>query len=146
MIDNGYNLHHLYRYIKQRNGKYLILKDNIDYGTYNKLEDALLERDILEDCNWNQEIVISNATITQNRYKEYDLPPFPKTRNKILPLPRYISYNGTSYIIQKRINKEVKFFGSYHTLKEAKNIKRKLMKNNWDEKVLKEHRKQAVLL
>ena len=72
------NTKHLYRYIWKINGKYRVVKNNKSYGTFNTLENALLERDLLEDYNWNTEALINIETVTKNRYQEMNLPPFEK--------------------------------------------------------------------
>lgn len=42
--------HNIY---KIRNGKYQIIKGNQYYGAFDKLEDALFERDALESVAWD---------------------------------------------------------------------------------------------
>ena len=128
------NTKHIYRYIWKIKGRYRIVKNNKSYGSFTKLENALLERDILEDYNWDENILTNIETITKNRYLEMDLPPFKKqTKQK---LPKYIRKRGKGYLIQKSINGQTVHFGTYNTLKEASYIRMLLEDNNWNKDII----------
>lgn len=130
------NTKHIYRYIWKIKGRYRVVKNNKTYGSFTKLENALLERDLLEDYNWDENILADIETITKNRYLEMDLPPF-KKQIKSSKLPKYIRKRGKGYLIQKSINGQTIHFGTYPTLTEASYARMILEDNNWDKNILK---------
>ena len=63
-----------YKYIvKSKDGSYTLKKDNEWYGTYKNIEDALHDRDLLIECDWD--VTEMNARDeTPNKYYGIDLP------------------------------------------------------------------------
>ena len=82
-----------YQYIhKTDKGKYEILipKEYLDegktlelIGVYNRIEDALFERDFLMENNWDYDLLVENIDDSNNPYYDMDLPTYPtrKIRN-----------------------------------------------------------------
>ena len=130
------NTKHLYRYIWKINGKYRVVKYQKSYGTFNTLENALLERDLLEDYNWNTEELINIETVTKNRYQEMNLPPFEK-QQKPKEIPKYITKRGNLYLRQKSLNGQTVHFASTKDLNNAIELRNFIKKHNWDKKLLK---------
>ena len=120
----------LYRYVYPSNHGYIIQKNKEHYGWYERLEDALYERDRLEECNWDLgEWVYMQDT--HNKYENMQLP----SRNLGLRNPhQYIYQNNHTghYRIQKKINGVLHQYGTYNTLDEAIRVRYNLIKNNWE--------------
>ena len=91
-----------YRVQKAVNGKPVV------FGVYETLEEATLARDKFESENWK------------------NVP----DRSEI-PSKRYIHKTSRGYVIYKRIDGEVKYFGSFKTFEEALEERDKLIQNNW---------------
>ena len=115
-----------YRYIYERYNGYQIFKDNIHYGWYEDIRDALHDRDILEDCNWDLgEFVYIER---ENKYKHMTLPPRELDRQM-----QYVyRHNNGGFYIQKKIDGVLRYFGHYKTLNEALKRRDELIKNNWE--------------
>ena len=120
--DNGF-----YRYIYPHHNGWRILKDNIHYGYYEDVADALLDRDNLEKCDWDLgEWVYIEPDY--NPYKNMRLPPY---YSNLKRARQYVYHNNGCFRIQKRINGVLKQFGNYKTLKEALDKRDELIENNW---------------
>lgn len=114
-----------YKYIvKRKEGTYVIMKDNERYGTYTDIRDALHDRDMLIECNWDF-TEMNSRDEKPNKYLDMELPPSRK----------YITEkrqdNRVYYMIRKTINGKSVFFGQYKTFEEAAKRRDELVKNNW---------------
>ena len=98
------------KYITKVNDKFKIQRsingEIISFGYYDTLEEVTIARDKFESENW------------QNI-------PGQKRKNK------YIHKTPRGYVIYKRIDGELKHFGTFRTLKEANKEKERLIANNW---------------
>ena len=114
-----------YKYIIQRkNGTFYIIKDDETYGTYTNIQDALHDRDLLIECDWD--VTEMNARDeTPNKYYDIDLPPSRKYITLIKKDDREY------YMIRKTINGEQKYFGQYKSFMDAVKKRDELVKNNW---------------
>lgn len=128
-----FNTKHLYRFIRKRDNRYVIRKNNKHYGTFHKVENAMLERDLLEDVDWNTEALINLPSVVYNRYLEWDLPPFPVSpRNDRYGLPKYVTRGGGGrFRVQKLLGGKVYSFGSYRTVEDAVRARDELIKCGW---------------
>lgn len=114
-----------YKYIIEReNGTFRIKKDNEIYGTYNNIQDALHDRDLLISCDWDVAEMNARDEVP-NKYYDMDLPP----SRKYITLKK--QGNNLYYFIRKTINGEQRFFGQYKTFMEAAKKRDELVKNNW---------------
>lgn len=122
--------HNIY---KIRNGKYQIIKSNQYYGAFDKLEDALFERDALESVAWDID-KLCELPNKENKYYSVELPSFEH-------IPRYIQIekrkNKVKWIIVKRLGTKRKRFGAYDTLEEAEKARDLYMEYDWDKKKVK---------
>ena len=131
---NAYNTSHLYRYIIKRGNSYIIRRKQKYYGAFVKLENAMLERDMLEDVNWDTSVLINLPSVVSNRYFEWDLPPFPvNRRNDKYGLPKYVTRGSKGHFrVQKFLDGKVCSFGTYATLEDAVCARDELVKSGWD--------------
>ena len=124
--------HNIY---KMNDGNYRIIKNNTQYGTFTKLEDALQERDDLESVAWDIDLVCDLSHPRPNKYENMDLPPFEH-------IPQYIQIevrkNKARFVIKKRFGVKLKRFGRYKTLKEAEHVRDLLIEHDWDKKKVKQ--------
>ena len=127
------NIKFLYRFIIRRGKHYCIFKDGVRYNTFHTLENAMLERDLLEWCDWNESLVEHLGTDIPNPYKKIDLPKFPKDRNSINRIPYVTVTERGRYRVQKMINGSLSTFGSFNTKREATAIVKKLQANDWND-------------
>ena len=136
---SAYNIKHLYRYIIKRGNSYTIRRQRKYYGTYGKLENAMLERDLLEDVNWDVAALINLPSVVNNRYFEWDLPPFPTLpRNDVYGLPKYITRGSKgNYRVQKLLDGKVCSFGTYSRLEDAVNVRDELIRVGWNKDKIK---------
>ena len=108
------------RYIHFHQEKYeiekIIKNKPIYFGRYDSIEKAREVRDQLEKHNWN---------------KKY-IPPKPTNPN------RYLNYKKSSVIIRKINKGKLEYYGTYKTLKEAREVRDKLEKHDWDKKYIPE--------
>lgn len=122
--------HNIY---KKRNGSYIIIKNSQSYGIYNKLTDALQERDNLESVGWDMDL-LCELPMKPNTYENIKLPSFEHN-------PKYIyieTYKKkVKFAIRKRFNGKRKRFGWYDTLEEAEKVRDLLIENDWDKKKVK---------
>lgn len=151
-----------YKYIvKSEYNTYQIMKDNEKYGTFNKLTDALYERDRLIKCDWDYD-KLSECPETENIYETIKLPRFIHEYSYITHYPGYykvywkkqymagfntyeqaekyarhiggriVTVHG-KYRIQKSIDGKPVYFSTHDTLEEAKKERDRLIENNWRE-------------
>lgn len=123
--------HNIY---KTRNGKYIILKNNHNYGTYDELTEALQERDDLESVGWDVDLLCDLSMPRPNKYEGIELPPFEH-------IPQYIQIeerkNKTKFVVKRRFGTKLKRFGMYNSLEEAEKVRDLLIENDWDKKKVK---------
>lgn len=114
-----------YKHIIKRDGKYCIIKNGITYLTHTDLADALHDRDLLVEFDWDLVEVLSQDE-RPNKYKTIKLPAW----------DRYITKQRRGdkiyYRIQKTIDGEQKSFGYYNTYDEAVKQRDELEANNWE--------------
>lgn len=111
-----------YRYIYKSHNGYRIKYKGKSYGWYDDLRWALYDRDRLEDCNWDYgEFIMKDES--ENKYLNMRLPPY-----GLRSWRQYVYPNGKSWRIAKRINGELKVYGTFKSLDEALNERDKLIK------------------
>lgn len=113
-----------YKYIyKDRNG-YSIKKNNIHYGWYDNIRDALHDRDNLIKCEWDlgEWVYMDNP----NPYKSMRLPPYGLNRAN-----QYVYNKDGKFVVKKRINGKYKYFGVYEKLDDALNRRDELLESGW---------------
>ena len=76
------------------------------YGFFNELDDAIKQRDWLIDNNWSRLEVPDDSR-------------------------RHIHKQGDNYLIYKRYPDNIKYFGTFSTLEDAKRARNKLVENDW---------------
>ena len=100
------------KYIAKVGKKYRVQKaikgKPVVFGVYETLEEATLARDKFESENWE------------------NIPDRPKIDSH-----RYIYKTPRGYVIYKRIDGDVTYFGSFRTFEEALEERDKLIQNNW---------------
>ena len=116
-----------YRYIYKQGDGYCIKKNNGYYGGYDILEEALFDRDRLEQTNWNVSLWLELPDVP-NPYYHMELPPFNHDKTYITRMPE-------RFKVQKRINGRAKVFGTYDSYEEAKQRRDELISNNWEGQV-----------
>ena len=150
-----------YKYIVKNESSYSIKKGNERFGTYNKLSDALYERDQLIKADWDWSR-LSELPETTNFYRKMRLPPFTHESSYIYEttLAYKVFLNGEYYgqfntkkvaydyakeiggnvvpvhkrfLVQKRINGRSQHFGTYKTFEEAKKRRDELIECGWEE-------------
>lgn len=98
------------KYITKVNDKFKVQRvidgEIINFGYYDTLEEATKARDKFESENWEN---------------------IPKQHRK----NRYIHKTSRGYVIYKRVDGELKHFGTFRTLEEANKEKERLIANNW---------------
>ena len=114
-----------YRYIYPHHNGYQIKKDNIHYGWYDDIRWALFDRDRLEAVNWDFEEFVWLPE-KDNQYLTMRLPPRELDRWR-----QYVYVSTKGFRIQKKINGELKYFGTFKTLDEALDRRDELIKNGW---------------
>ena len=113
-----------YRYITKRENGYQLRKDGEHFGYYDRIEDALFDRDRFEQANWDMDTFVQLAEIP-NPYEHMDLPPFEERKNK------YIQHLPEKWRVQRRIDNKLCYFGTFKTFEEAEERKNFLIKNGW---------------
>lgn len=151
-----------YKYIVKSKNSYRIIKDNVDYGSFSRLTDALYERDRLIKCNWDWEASLELEE-TENLYEKMSrLPPFIHEYSYIHEVSQsYQVHKGREYCgtfnnkadayayarmiggrvipthkryrIQKSIDGKSRYFGQFKTLEEAQEVRDRLIENGWKE-------------
>lgn len=85
-----------------------LVDDNVHvYGFFYELEDALKQRDWLVDHNWSKLEVPDDSK-------------------------RHIHKRGNEYLIYKKLEDDLEYYGAYSSLEEAKNARNKLIENDWE--------------
>lgn len=101
-------------YIYEEDGQFVIKKEIkgklITFGSFDDLDDAIEERDELEDYGW----------------------PYRPEEETIEEIEKFIFKDeGRFYISKKILDKEI-IFGNFDSLDRAKSLKRKLIENAWN--------------
>lgn len=106
-----------YRYIYKENirgkEKYMIRKNGELFMDCYTLEEALYERDRLENAEWDWDNYVQMPD-TINGYIHIDLPPFEKKSTHIYEVPEQWVVRGKG--------KRQKYYGTYYDYSEAKNV------------------------
>ena len=113
-----------YRYITKRNNGWQLRKDGEHYGWYEDIEDALFDRDRLEQVEWDMSIFVELPEIP-NPYYHIRLPPYEEVRSS------YIQHLPERWRVQKRIDGKMSYFGTYDSFEEAEKRRNELIKNGW---------------
>ena len=99
--------------IYEESGQYVIKKEIngklITFGTFNSLDDAIEERDELEEYGW----------------------PYIPEEETIQEVEKYIFKEDDRFYISKKILDKEIIFGNFDSLDRAKSLKRKLIDNAW---------------
>ena len=113
-----------YKYIVKRKDKYCIVKNGITFGTYDDITNALHDRDLLVEYEWDLSEVLAQDE-KPNKYKSMELPPCDRyiTKQRV---QKYVYYT-----IQKVINGEKRRFGYFKTFEEAVRRRDELEANGW---------------
>ena len=109
-----------YRYIYRHGLGYRILKDNEHFGWYDRIEDALYDRDRLEQVDWDIQ-TWTELPETPNPYEHMNLPPYEESKST------YITHIPEKWRVQKRIDGKMSYFGSYDTFEEAEKRRNELI-------------------
>ena len=122
-----------YKYIiLNNNNTYSIFHNNERYGTYDDIRNALHDRDLLIEYDWDIAEVLAQDE-KQNKYLGVELPEW--NRKPRVYDDRYITkqHNGnrTYYKVQKTINGEQKCFGYFKTYQEAVDKRDELEAEGW---------------
>ena len=136
------NIKFLYRYIIKRGDRYCIFHNGERLGTFTSLENAMLERDLLEWCDWDEESVLDLGSVP-NPYEFLELPPFPVDRNSINRIPYVTVTKQGKFRVQKVIDGELVVFGTVGTRRQAEAIVDELRLNGWH---LSDGRRQVRLV
>ena len=101
-------------YIYEENGQFIIKKEIrgklVNFGTFDNLEDAIEERDELEDYGW----------------------PYLDESDNIEEVEKFIFKEDGRYYISKRILDYDIVFGNFDSVEGAKKLKHKLIDNGWN--------------
>lgn len=149
-----------YKYIYLSNGRYYVIKNHETYFSSKVLAEALYERDLLIECEWDIDLYV-NIIDKPNPYLNMELPVFCHTpryikhdqvecwnvykwRNKIGSFDNqedaitFAVENGgrvkhikDRFFVQRNIKGKYHHFGTFHKLKDAVDFRDKLMENNW---------------
>ena len=101
-----------YRNITRRGNGYQIRYDGEHYGWYPDLPTALYDRDRLEHCDWNMSVFVELPEVP-NPYEWMELPPFDERK------ATYIQHLPEKWRVQKRINGELCYFGTFDNEEDA---------------------------
>ena len=115
-----------YRYIYPHHNGYQIKRKGVHYGWYDDIRWALHDRDKLEECNWDYGEFVFICD-DENKYLGMRLPPRDVNRWR-----QYVYPNGKSWRIAKRVNGELRVYGTFKTLEEALDKRDELIDNNWE--------------
>lgn len=148
-----------YKYIVKSKNYFKIIKDNVYWGSYRRLTDALYERDRFVQCNWIWDDVLE-LDETDNKYEHMDLPPFERDYSYVYEVPsHYKVFKGKKYLdyfvkkkdaydyadevggrvvcaevrfrVQKSINGKSEQFGQYDNIEDALKRRDELVENGW---------------
>ena len=98
---------YFYQYITKNNrtGKFLVTLPKevtggrLEYIRYNRVEDALFERDFLKEHDWDYDLLVETINDSDNPYYDMELPPYPTRRVKRVK-ERDFHEEELTYIIQ----------------------------------------------
>ena len=123
----------LFKYIRKRGKKYIIKNKNT-WGTYDKIEDALHDRDLLVEANWDLGEMLSRDE-KPNKYYEMDIPNFElkqiKKKNNLKYITKQRRGDVIYYTVQRTVNDSIQRYGYFDTLDEAIVRRDELVKNDW---------------
>jgi len=119
------NLAEFYKHIiRNSNGTYSIFKDSERYGTYDDITDALYDRDLFVESDWDvTEAMARNDE--PNIYKTMELPAWDRY------ITKQRSGNRLYFKVQKTINGEQKCFGYFKTYDEAVKHRDEMERCGW---------------
>jgi len=130
---NKEEIRYFYRNIVRADNCYRIKHKNKDYGEFNKLSDALYERDCLFYCNFDYDLLVECDL--KNKYEKIKLPPFPNERPKGRIKGIKINKKDREWKIEFDhskakfyIVKQDKIIGYYDTMTEAYYVKKNMNK------------------
>lgn len=107
-----------HKFIRRNRDKFVIIKaikgTRTYFGSFDTLEEALIERDNLISRNWGFPI---DEDITGRRVGKYG---------------RYITFVGGCFRVQKAIDGTVRYYGAFPTPEDAKVLRDMLIENDWD--------------
>ena len=113
-----------YRNITRRHNGWQLRKDGEHYGWYENVEDALFDRDRLEQVDWDMGIFVELPEIP-NPYYHINLPPYEEVKSS------FIQYLPEKWRVQKRINGKMCYFGTYDSFEEAEKRRDDLLRKRW---------------
>ena len=117
-----------YKHIRKlKNGSFVVHKDGEPYGTYSDIRDALHDRDLLVECDWDVTEMNARDEIP-NKYYDMELPP----SRRYITLKR--QDNREYYTIRKTIDGKQVWFGQFKTFKEAVERRDELERCGWVKK------------
>ena len=99
-----------YKHIYKEDNAFVIRYDGVSYGSYQDITDALYDRDLFMECEWDIGEALSRDK-KPNKYKNMVLPP----SRRYITIKRVGKYKY--YTIRKVIDGEQRFFGDYKTFK-----------------------------
>jgi len=102
-----------YRHIVENNGLYWIKKDNENFGSYRRIEDALYERDRLMAVDWDWDKYMELPD-TPNNYIHINLPPFQHHAS-------YITVDCEHWVVRDK-GRSQKYRGRFNSFEEAKKV------------------------
>ena len=117
-------INELYRYITKRDDKWQLRYKGEHYGWYNRIEEALFDRDRLESVDWDISVFVELPELP-NPYDNMNLPEYEEH------IASYIQHIPEKWRVQKRINGKLCYFGVYDTLEEAEKRRAELIRNRW---------------
>lgn len=149
-----------YRYIFKYNTGYRILKNNNDYGSYKDVRDALYDRDLLEQLDWDYEALLNYDVNVDNPYYHMELPPFTHKAKHIATIPPvyrvyvdnvlYASFKDKThaqeymdkyggrlqikpekYLLYHYVDGKKKHYGTFYDYEKCIAYRDKLIENDW---------------
>jgi hypothetical protein len=142
------------RYIRKNRNSFAVVKNSINYGKFNNLEDAVFIRDELIENDWNPDLIEETyhvdgicivVKVIDDRIHilgKYGQKPSPETIEKLTKMQirnpnnsRYglnITRVFDTYVIKKQIAGEEHVFGYYDNLEDAEFVRNYLLDNQWD--------------
>ena len=117
--DDGF-----YRNITRRGLGWQLRHNDEHMGWYDRIEDALFDRDRLEQCDWDMSVFVELPEIP-NPYDHMKLPRYEE--RKIT----FIQHLPERWRVQKRIDGKMCYFGTYESFEEAEKRRNELVINGW---------------
>lgn len=99
-----------YHHIRKKGRLFEIVKDSQIFGSYERVEDALYDRDRLIRVNWDWDLFVELVE-TPNNYNHINLPPFDKQ-------PKYVHHISERWQVW---DTDI-YHGTYRSEKEAKRV------------------------